>query len=102
MIGTANPTPTFAPVPPVKIAVVMPITSPRRLSSGPPELPGLTAASVCRTRCSRPSTGNGRDVALITPTVTVWDSANGFPIATAQSPGLTASELPSLANRVLA
>ena len=29
------------------IAVLMPITSPRRFSSGPPELPGLIAASVC-------------------------------------------------------
>ena len=28
------------------IAVLMPITSPRTLSSGPPELPGLIAASV--------------------------------------------------------
>ena len=28
------------------IAVLMPITSPARLSSGPPELPGLMAASV--------------------------------------------------------
>ena len=30
------------------IAVLMPITSPSRFTSGPPLLPGLMAASVCR------------------------------------------------------
>jgi hypothetical protein len=30
----------------LKIAVLMPITSPFRLTSGPPELPGFMAASV--------------------------------------------------------
>ena len=55
------------------MAVFMPITSPRMLSSGPPELPGLIAASVCSMSLKRRSdTGNGRSVALITPTVTVW------------------------------
>ena len=45
----------------VKIAVLMPITSPRRFSSGPPELPGLIAASVCSISFERPSvTRNGR------------------------------------------
>ena len=37
-----------------EMAVLMPITSPRMLSSGPPELPGLIAASVCSTCAERP------------------------------------------------
>ena len=32
---------------PEYLAVVMPMTSPYILNSGPPELPGLMAASVC-------------------------------------------------------
>jgi hypothetical protein len=56
------------------IAVLMPMTSPRVVTSGPPELPGLRAASVCmmssirrpdRARSDRPS-------ALTTPAVTEW------------------------------
>ena len=41
----AKPTPVFWPVL-LAMAVFMPITSPRSLSSGPPELPWLMAASV--------------------------------------------------------
>jgi hypothetical protein len=41
--GTAKPMPTLAgPM----IAVLMPMSSPRRLTSAPPELPGLIDASV--------------------------------------------------------
>ena len=54
------------------MAVLTPITSPRELTSGPPELPGLSAASVCSTssisrpdcaRSERPSADHhaGRD-----------------------------------------
>ncbi len=43
--GTAKPMPTEPPVG-EKIAVLMPMTSPLRLNSGPPELPRLMAASV--------------------------------------------------------
>ena len=46
LIGTEKPTPALACDPPVMIIVLMPITSPRVLRSGPPELPGLMAASV--------------------------------------------------------
>ena len=42
LIGTAKPM-VFARG---LIAVLMPITSPARFRSGPPELPGLIAASV--------------------------------------------------------
>ncbi|KRR27631.1 hypothetical protein CQ13_04410 [Bradyrhizobium retamae] len=45
--GTANPMPTLTPTG-EKIAVLTPITSPAALNSGPPELPWLMDASVCR------------------------------------------------------
>ncbi len=41
----ANPMPAKAPLR-LAIAVFMPTTSPRAFESGPPELPGLIAASV--------------------------------------------------------
>ena len=52
--GIANPTPMFplcdcdpgAPEATVAIALLMPMTSPAPLTSAPPELPGLIAASV--------------------------------------------------------
>ena len=47
--GTAKPTPTLPPPPAVRIAVLTPITRPSESSSGPPELPGLIAASVWMT-----------------------------------------------------
>ena len=43
--GMAKPTPCEPPLR-EKIAVFTPITSPPRLTSAPPELPGLIAASV--------------------------------------------------------
>src|SRR5690606_9690362 len=43
--GTAKPTPEFARTGD-SMAVLTPMTSPFRLISGPPELPGLIAASV--------------------------------------------------------
>ena len=46
LMGTANPTPALARRS-LMIAVFMPMTSPRTFRSGPPELPGLIAASVC-------------------------------------------------------
>ena len=46
-IGIAKPMPTLPlPPPPVAIWELIPITSPAALISGPPELPGLIAASV--------------------------------------------------------
>ena len=60
LIGTAKPRPMFPSARPfVKIIVLMPMTSPRRLSSGPPELPGLIAASVWSISFVRPSVVNG-------------------------------------------
>ncbi len=73
------------------------MTSPRAFSSGPPELPGLIAASVCSTSAKRCSAiGNERAVALITPTLTVCARPNGLPIATTQSPGSILDESPNL------
>ena len=46
-IGTAKPTPALCSAPPpVAIWSAMPTTSPAASSSGPPELPGFSAASV--------------------------------------------------------
>ena len=45
LLGTAKPMPMYPPER-LAMAVLMPMTSPRRLTSGPPELPGLMAASV--------------------------------------------------------
>ncbi len=44
-MGTANPRPWLPPVS-VAICSLMPITRPSASISGPPELPGLMAASV--------------------------------------------------------
>ena len=78
------------------MAVLMPTTSPRTFSSGPPELPGLIAASVCSTSWLRPSViGKGRSVALTTPTLTVCARPNGLPMAITQSPGCICAESPN-------
>ena len=55
------------------IAVLMPTTSPEAATSGPPELPGLSAASVWITlSINRPDrVRNDRPSALTTPAVTV-------------------------------
>ncbi len=45
--GVAKPMPIDPPEGD-RIAVLMPITSPARLNSGPPEFPLLIEASVCR------------------------------------------------------
>lgn len=44
-MGMANPMPPFMPVR-ERMAVLMPMTRPSASTSGPPELPGLMAASV--------------------------------------------------------
>ena len=84
------------------MAVLMPITSPRMLSSGPPLLPGLMAASVCR-KCWNweVSPGISRSLALMMPAVTVAWNPKGDPMAMHQSPTWTASELPILAGTTL-
>ena len=82
---------------PRMIAVLTPITSPRELSSGPPELPGLSAASVWITSgISRPVLARMlRPSALTMPAVTVCSKPSGLPIAIAISPRLSTLERPS-------
>ena len=92
--GIANP----MPEPPATIAVLMPITSPCMFTRGPPELPGLIAASVWR------KSSNGpwpiwRALALMIPAVTVACRPNGEPTASTQSPTWTRSESPTFAAR---
>ncbi len=80
--GMAKPTPAFEPDGEM-IAVVTPMTRPAESSSGPPELPGLIAASVWMTSAiSRPVlVGKRRFSALMMPLVSDWSNPNGFPIA---------------------
>ena len=82
---------------PRMIAVLTPITSPRELSSGPPELPGFSAASVWITSgISRPLPERMlRPSALTMPAVTVCSKPSGLPIAIAISPRLSVAERPS-------
>jgi hypothetical protein len=69
LIGTARPRPTPA------TAVLMPTTRPRLSASAPPELPGLSAASVWITLsmmrpARRERAGRERPSADTTPAVT--------------------------------
>mmetsp|Transcript_51309 Transcript_51309/g.127755 ORF Transcript_51309/g.127755 Transcript_51309/m.127755 type:complete len:251 (+) Transcript_51309:132-884(+) len=94
--GIANPTPAL--IPDVEnMAVFMPIMRPLLSRRGPPELPGLTAASVwIRFRIVLPVVAS---MLLpkpdITPLVRVWSRPKGFPIASADCPTSTPLELPS-------
>ncbi len=82
---------------PRMIAVLTPITSPRAFSSGPPELPGFSAASVWITSgISRPVPERMlRPSALTMPAVTVCSKPSGLPIAIAISPRRSAADEPS-------
>ena len=79
------------------MAVLTPISRPLESRSGPPELPGLIAASVWITsRMMRPAgERNSRPSALITPTVSVWSSPNGLPTASTRRPTSRSAERPS-------
>src|SRR5512145_747782 len=102
--GIANPTPEYTPVL-ENIAVLIPITLPWVSMSGPPELPGLIAASVCiilgienddvvPAKFSPFSfDGNSLPKPLTIPSVIEPDNTKGFPIATTVSPILKADEL---------
>src|SRR3954447_11098027 len=86
--GTAKPTPELEPLCDA-ICELTPITRPAASSSGPPELPGLMAASVCTApgiekplgaSISRPGAERRRGV-------TVRERPTGEPMAIAASPG---------------
>ena len=74
----------------------MPTTSPFMFTSGPPELPGLIAASVW-IRSSYRARPTPRPLPLTIPAVTVSESPNGWPTARTQSPMSRASESPQVA-----
>ena len=95
--GTAKPTPVLALPPPVRIWELTPITRPSPSSSGPPELPGLIAASVWTAPEIEKPFGAWivRPSAEMMPVVTVPSSPNGLPIAIAGSPGRSSSDAPS-------
>ena len=79
------------------IAVLTPMTRPCASTSGPPELPGFSAASVWMTSStSRPDcVRSERPSALTTPAVTVQSKPNGLPTATAIWPTRSADESPN-------
>ena len=84
--GIAKPMPTFAPSPvcePVAICALTPITLPAESRSGPPELPGLIAASVWMPPVIVAPFGAWRSrwSAETTPVVKVWSRPKGLPIA---------------------
>ena len=86
------------PLPPVSICELMPITRPAASSSGPPELPGLIAASVWMTLSIAKPLGAWiwRCSAETTPVVSVRSRPNGLPIAIVGSPTWTSLESPSV------
>ena len=85
LTGTASPSPTPA------TAVLIPTTQPRPSASAPPELPGLSAASVWITFSTirpavRERTGSERPSAETTPAVTDPAKPCGLPMATTSWP----------------
>src|SRR3954464_9490436 len=94
--GIAKPTPVL---PPLEEAIweLMPITRPAASSSGPPELPGLMAASVCTAPGMEKPLGASisRPSAETMPVVTVPSRPNGLPMAIAASPGRRVFEVSS-------
>src|SRR6185503_16205003 len=95
LTGMAKPMPTLPPER-ERIALLIPTTSPDMLTRGPPELPGLMAASVCR-KSSKGPWPIERPLALMMPAVTVCWRPKGEPMASTQSPTLSLSESPSVA-----
>ncbi len=81
--------------------MLMPTTSPFMLTSGPPELPGLIAASVWRkswfSTPLRSRSTSCRPRPLMIPWLTEWLRPNGLPIAMTHEPTAASSLLPSLA-----
>ena len=74
------------PLPPLTIAELIPMTSPSMLTSGPPELPRLIAASVWMNDSYSLMPTAFRSRAEMMPVVTLWLSSNGEPTAMTSSP----------------
>ena len=87
LTGMAKPTPAFCPVL-LAMAVFMPIMRPWLSSSGPPELPGLMAASIWMidliVRLLR--AGSERFRLEMMPVVSVRSRPNGLPMANTRCP----------------
>src|SRR5215470_4749554 len=75
--GMEKPIPTFPPER-ERMALLMPTTSPDMFTRGPPEFPGLMAASVWR-KSSKGPWPMERPLALMMPAVTVCWRPNGEP-----------------------
>ena len=98
LTGIARPSPTPA------TAVLIPTTRPLPSTSAPPELPGLSAASVWMTSStirvvSPERVGSERPSADTTPAVTEPAKPCGLPIATTSWPTRSAAASPSSAGR---
>ena len=88
--GIAKPIPMKPPLLP-KIAVLIPINLPCESSSGPPDDPGLIAASCWMTpKMGRPVRPDiSRSSPLTSPDVRVWSRPNGYPMAYVDCPTAT-------------
>ena len=89
LTGIAKPMPSAS----ARTAAVMATTSPNSFTSGPPELPGLMAQSVCRKSTRRSGMPSSLDVRRrldTMPSVMVLSRPKGLPSAITQSP--TSSE----------
>ena len=80
--GIAKPMPELLPLA-ERIALLTPISRPALSSSGPPELPGLMAASVwiTPTTSRKLAVGSSRSSALTRPLVSVRCRPKGLPMA---------------------
>ena len=74
----------------------MPISRPELSSSGPPELPGLMAASVWMTPLIGRLLGRGdlAPEALTMPVVSVWSRPKGLPMAKVLWPTCKSCDVP--------
>ena len=86
--GTATPRP-------LTIAVLMPITRPSALASGPPELPGASRTSA-RIQLWLPMPGS-LPTECTTPVESAPANPSGLPMAITSSPGRSAVESPGVA-----
>src|SRR5438309_1288214 len=74
------------------MAVLLPMSAPRPLTSAPPEFPGLIAASVWIKSSYSAMPTLARPTALTIPIVTVWLRPKGLPMASTYSPTWSLSE----------
>ncbi|MBA7635857.1 hypothetical protein ES703_43461 [subsurface metagenome] len=96
----ANPMPIFPPVGEA-IMLVMPITSPLMLTSGPPLFPRFMAASVWMKSWYEGAVElwmSCLPLALTIPAETVCSNPRGLPMAKTHSPTFNRAESPSSAN----